>query len=315
MSVLLDSTWGPYRSEAEASTALRPYVDRTCGPATGVAWAADGLVYPLRSPVRDSTGLGDVMVFQWSTLPPPPPKAPAPGFWQRVEAFFERVAAQEAQADELQAQANLAMARTVGQAFNRVFSSHRDDGIGVVLDVICVAASIALIPTGLGALGIAGLVGGGLLLGMDGTAYALEIAGNDDGAKFVKERTETLRIIATVMTLPDIAVGGPRAFGEVQEARELLQADWTTARTAETLGARTANATRAERYAQIAERARLRTQLRLQQIRAGLRLEVAPRIAGAGSTGLLVREEVTEDQSILNEVARRLQMHSVAVHR
>lgn len=315
MSAVLDATWGPYRNEIEASTALGRYVDRTCGPATGVAWAANGFVYPLRGPVRDSTGLGDVMVFQWTDMPPPPPKPPAPGFWQRVEAFFERVAIQQAQADEFQAQANMAMARTVGQAFNRIFTSHQDDGVGVVLDVICVAASIALIPTGLGAVGLLALAGSGFLLMADGRAYALELAGDEDGARAFKEKTETLRIIATVMTLPDVVVGGARALREVQEARELLQADLTTARAAETMGARATNATRTEQYNQIAQRAYLRSQLRSEQIRASAKLELAPRAVGAGSTALLVREEITEDQSALHEIWRRLQMHNVAVHR
>lgn len=315
MSALLDSTWGPYRSEAEASAALRPYVDRACGPATGVAWAANGLVYPLRGPVRDSTGLGDVMVFQWSTLPPPPPKAPAPGFWQRVEAFIENTMTQIGQAQIARSQADMAVGQAMGQAFNRLFTTHPDDGMGVVLDVICIAASIALIPTGLGALGVLGLAGGIVLLSTDGTAYGLELAGNDERAEAVKRFTEPLRLAATLATIPDLAVGGVRAVREVQEVRELLQADWTTARAAETMGARTANAARGEQYNQIAQRAYLRTQMRTQQIRANLKLELFPRAAGVGSVGLMLREEIKDDQSLLNETWRRLQMHSIAVHR
>ncbi|ASG25158.1 MULTISPECIES: hypothetical protein [Nitrospirillum] len=316
MAVVLNSDWGPFRNETEATTCLCAYVDKVCGPGVGISWATNGYVYPLRGPTRDAGGFGDIFVFQWSHIPAPPPKhQPPPDFWHRVKAFIESCMEAQGKAAIAQSEADLAMSQAVGRVFNRMFTSHGDDALGVALDVLCVAASIALIPTGLGVLGVAGLVGGAFLLVADGTAYGMELAGNDEGAEAFKQHTEKYRIIATVMTLPDIVVGGPKAIKELAEARELLQADLTTARSAETLAARTANASRAERYAQIAERAHLRSQLRAKQIHAGMTLEVAPRAAGVGSGFLMIREEILGDESALHEIARRLQVHSVAVHK
>ncbi|MBB6253243.1 hypothetical protein [Nitrospirillum iridis] len=316
MAVVLSSDWGPYRNETEAAACLCAYVDKVCGPGVGISWATNGYVYPLRGPTRDAGGFGDVFVFQWSHIPTPPAKhLPPPDFWHRVKGFIERCMEAQGKAALAESQANLAMGQAMGRVIDRMFTSHRDDGVGVALDVLCVVASLALIPTGLGALGIAGLIGGAMLLGMDGTAYAMELAGSDESAEDFKKQTEAWRIVATVMTLPDIVVGGPKALKELAEARELLQADMTTARTAETLAARTANGSRAERYAQIAERANLRTQIRAKQIHAAMSLEVAPRAAGVGSGFLLIREEILGDESALHEIARRLQVHSVSVHR
>ncbi|MDE1150608.1 MAG: hypothetical protein PW843_29005 [Azospirillaceae bacterium] len=316
MPPTLNSDWGPYRNETEAAACLCAYVDKVCGPGVGISWATNGYVYPLRGPTRDAGGFGDIFVFQWDHIPVPPPKAAvAPGFWHRVRSFIERCMEAEGKAAIAQSQADMAMSQAMGRVFNRMFTSHQDDALGVALDILCVAASIALIPTGLGVLGVAGLVGGSFLLVADGTAYGMELAGNDEQAEAFKQHTEKYRIIATVMTLPDIVVGGPKAIKELAEARELLEADMTTARSAETLGARTANASRAERYAQIAERAHLRSQLRAQQIRAGMTLEVAPRVAGVGSGVLMIREEVLGEESLLHEIARRLHVHSVAVHK
>ena len=65
----------------------------------------------------------------------------------------------------------------------------------------------------------------------------------------------------------------------------------------------------------IAERANLRAQIRTQQLTASLRLEITPRMGGVGSVGLLVREEVTTDTSMLHTFLSRLRVHAVAVHR
>lgn len=95
---------------------------------------------------------------------------------------------------------------------------------------------------------------------------------------------------------------------------ELSQISRTTANTAETLAARTSSASRARRYADIAERAHLRTQLRSEQIRAAIVHEFSPRAAGAVGLVLLGREEWKSEQSLLNEFLRRLRAHTVAVH-
>lgn len=207
----------------------------------------------------------------------------------------------------------------LGQALERgvcrMFTSHQDDAAGLAFDIICVAASIALLPTGLGVIGFAGLIGGSMVLVADGVAYGMEIGGNDEGAEAFKKRSEGVRLVGTIMTLPDFAFGGFRAIRELKEIRGLLALDRTTARAAETIGPRTARADRAARYAQIAERAHLRTQIRSKQIAASLKLEMAPRAAAAGGTSLLLREEVTNDKSLMHQITRQLSFHLASGHK
>ena len=136
----------------------------------------------------------------------------------------------------------------------------------------------------------------------------------DQAAEDFKKNTERYRLVATVMTLPDIAYGGYKAVREIIEIRAMTALDRTTAQAATAMSGRTANATRAERFHQIAERANLRAQIRTEQIRAGLKLEIAPKGAGVGSTVLLVREEVQNDESAFHQFLRSLQVHSTTVH-
>ncbi len=217
-----------------------------------------------------------------------------------------------------EAQADMAMGQMMNRVVDRMMHTHRDDGVGVALDVLCIALSIALIPTGVGlvttAAGIAAL-GGIALLGMDGVAYGMELAGDDAGAETVKKNTEVYRIIATVMTLPDLFRGGYVAIRELKEVTQALPMARRTAATAERLSASTVDAHRADRYMQVAERAHLRAQIRVRQIAGSLKHEIAPRGAGGGSFGLLIREEIQNKDSLLQEVMRRLQVHAATVSR
>lgn len=125
------------------------------------------MLYPFRAPRRDGDGIGEIAVFQWSPSPPPPPKPPH-GFRERFIAFRNRYAEMQAESARIQAEGNMALARSIGTRIDRMIHSHRDDAAGVALDILCVALSIALIPTGLGVLGAVGLVGGAILLGTGG---------------------------------------------------------------------------------------------------------------------------------------------------
>ncbi len=109
----------------------------------------------------------------------------------------------------------------VGRGLRRAFVKHGDDFAGVIFDVICIAASIALIPTGIDIFAIAGLAGGAVLLGCDGAAYAMEVAGQDESAKSIKENTEWVRLAATIATLPDFGWNGIKAVRELRALREL----------------------------------------------------------------------------------------------
>jgi hypothetical protein len=309
---MLTPQWGPYTDANDVRGYLSRFVDRACGPDTGIVWAANGTLCPLRAPRRDADGMGCVSIFQWNN-PPPPIKRPS-GFWERVEAFFNSAMEAEGRAAIEQSKASAAMGQAATQVMSRLFAAHKDDGVGVVFDVVCVALSIALIPTGLGALGVMGLIGGSILLGTDGYAYALELGGDDAGAEDFKKVTEPYRLAATVMTLPDIAYGGAKMIRELAEIRELRAVDRSIARTATNMSARTTNATRAQRFRQIAEKANLRAQIRSEQIAATLKLDATNRISGAGSVGLFVREEIQSNESLLHQFMQYLQVHFVAIH-
>ena len=314
MTITLGATWGPYVSADDARERLCGFVQRSCGSSVGVVWAANGNLYPLRAPRRDAGGFGDVVVFEWSRRPPPPRRLPT-DFWSRARRFIDRCMEQQGQAALMEAQANMAMGQAINRTLGRMFTTHQDDGLGVALDIVCIALSLALLPTGLGVVGLVGLAGGAFLLGSDSYAYALELGGQDESAEAFKKMTEKYRILATVMTLPDIAFGGVKAIRELNEVRELRALDQTTARAAETIGSRTSSAGRSQRYQQVAERAHLRSQIRTRQIHASLAHEVAPRGAGIGSAGLLIREEVLNEESAFHELTRRLQVHTTSVHR
>lgn len=308
MTLVLTSEWGPYLDVSDARTRLCSFVDRACDPLVGVVWATPDKLYPLRAPGRSSGGLRDWAVFHLGSNPPPPP-APPSGIWSKTKAFVEDALAEEGKAEIARSQSQMALGSAVNDLFKQALTSHRDDGANVALDIICVALSLALIPTGLEVVGIIALIAGTFLLGTDSAAYALELAGDDKGAETLKKATEKWRILATVLTLPDGLVGGWRSLRDISEIRDALALDRTTASAADRLAVRTSNATRASQYQQIAERAHLRSQLRTQQLRAALKLEITPRGAGLGSAGLLVREEWLNNESMLHSFLQRLQVH------
>ncbi len=254
MSLVLSPEWGPYLDVSDARTRLCSFVDRACDPLVGVVWATPDRIYPLRAPRPNAQGYRESAVFHLGSAPPPPP-VPPKDFWNKAKAFIENALAEEGRAEITQGQAQMAMASTMTDVVKRMTSHHRDDGVNLAFDILCVALSIALIPTGLGIVGIVALAGGTFLLSADGAAYACELAGEDEQAEAVKRATEKWRILATILTLPDGLVGGWKALHEIGEVREALALDRATAMTADRLGAHTSNADRATRYKQVAERA------------------------------------------------------------
>ena len=315
MTASLSLTWGPFSDVSDARTRLSRFVDQACAPSVGVVWAADDSIYTLRPPLADGNGFGDVVIFHWPRVPAPPKPAPS-GFWANLKDFLNRAAEAQYQASQAEVAGNMALGKAVGNVFDRVIQTHRDDGLGVVFDVLCIGLSIALIPTGIGLVTTfagAAAIGGVLLLGMDGVAYGMELAGDDEDAEKFKKVTEIPRIIATVATLPDLFKGGYEVMRVLKEVSTALPAAERTAATAEKLAVRTANANRADRYAQIAEKAHLRAQIRRQQIAALLQRGIAPRGAGLGGATLLVREEIENDKSLYHEVLSRLQIHSTSL--
>ncbi|TWB41090.1 hypothetical protein [Nitrospirillum pindoramense] len=319
MAYGLDSNWGPYRDQQDAASHLSMFVDHACGPAVGISWASNGYLYPLRAPVLDADGFGDVLVFHWSHIPEAVPKpAPPTGFWGRAKAFIERCMEAQVQSDLVQTQAQLAMSGNINRVIDRAFS-HNDDTMGIAIDVFCVATSLILIPTGLGMLGLVALGASGYLLYADGRAYGMELQGNEEDAENYKKQTEKYRIIATLLTLPDFAAGLPKVWREISEARAIYKLE-NTARAAENMAARTSNSARAERFANVAERAHARSREISNKIQIAFALEISPRAASTGGWALLFNEHLTnlkeeEKEARLRGISQRLQIHSAAVKR
>ena len=142
------------------------------------------------------------------------------------------------------------------------------DGVGVALDVIGVVAGAVFIVAALpeiagGAVvvgtlglvtGVSAFAGSLVLLGVDGTIFGLEASGNDGRAEKIEDNktVQWMRIGATVMLLPDVAVGGVRALREIgtlgNEAREARAASVEAAREAEAARARVAKIANPEKH-------------------------------------------------------------------
>ncbi len=314
MTAVLDETWGPYIGAADAKAYLTRFVDRACGADVGIVWTSQGAIHPLRAPVRDGYGVGVVAMFEWVHAPPPPPKPPT-GWRAIARSWIHQILMAQYQSSMAEAQANLALGQAISRGVDTLMKHHADDAAGVAIDIIAVAAFILLLPTGVSEIAFIGVAGGVVLLATDGAAFALEMSGDEEGAERVKKRTETIRLVATVMTLPDLLYGGYKVVREMREIKELVAADRATGAAANNLARRTATAQRADRYMQIVERANLRAQLRSEQLTALLRLEIRPRGAGVGGIGLFVRDEIINDGSLMHQLTSRLQMTCVAVHK
>ena len=278
----------------------------------GVAWASGDRLYPLRAPRNDKDGFGEVVVFQWSPHAAPP--KPPTGFWAKFEALMEQSFEAQAEANRLEAQGYQALGDAAVRVVERAFD-HKKDTTGIVLDIACVALSLALLPTGVGALAVLGLVGGTMLLGMDGVAYAKELGGDDAGADAVNKATEKWRIFATIITLPDFFNGLCEAIPRIAEARSFRVLDQSTAAAASRMAARTANAGRAERFAQIAEKANLRAQIRTEVIRAAMVYDMSPRVGATISMALLIHDEVTDKASAARDFIGNIQIHCMGMHK
>lgn len=315
MAMSFDAVWGPYGDPLQARSCLTGFVDAVCGPGLGVAWASGGAVHPMRAPGRDSSGFGQVVVFEWHDAPPLRRISAEGSLLGRLERTVERALTQIGEARMAQSQAELAMGQAMAQAIGSIRMRHKDDAAGVALDVLCVVLSIGLLTTGVGIIGGAALIGSIILLGTDGVAYGMETAGYDEDAEKFKKATEVFRIAATIMTLPDAAWGGFKIIQELNEVQKLRAASQSTAGIAGTLAERTASAARASQYAQIVERAQRKAQEHSQKLRWLFMHELVPRATVPASVYLLLREELDdENHSVLATFLQRLTFHIITVH-
>ena len=228
--------WYPYASAQDAMARIGGFVDHTHGPGCGITWSDGYRVAVLRQP-RMVNGQGSYLnVFRRHVAAPKP--APAriaqPTFLQRAENFFTRAMEMEAQAEIANAQAQAAGAQAIAhwahddvwEPAHRWLLAHKKtaDGLGVAIDVIGVAAAAVFIVTlgpEIGAVavvtGIVAGIGSLLLLAVDGAVFGSEMLGHKEASEHFENSpfAQWTRIVATVMTLGDLPVGGSRAVVSV----------------------------------------------------------------------------------------------------
>ncbi|WP_442678017.1 hypothetical protein ACSBM8_10710 [Sphingomonas sp. ASY06-1R] len=313
--------WGPFRGPHDAAHRLSGFADVHVGPDVGICWATRGGIIPIRKPSFNADGYGSLLVVQFDDKSPLHPGASL-GFFGSVAQAFHDAMEFYGEAQLLNSQVAMAQGQMINHTLSRIFSSkYRSDGIGVALDVLAVVLTVAAIGSGVGAIAMAGFVGGCALLTMDGSAYVVEIAGYDDAADSIKRWTEVPRIIATAATLPDAAYGGYKIVREMVELKSLRAASLATAGRAEADAARVGRGASglteaermnyAQRYAEIGERARARASDRAARLRSKWAHEVMPRATVPGSVYLLVDDELKPDNE--NMVARYLRQYAFHV--
>ena len=305
MSQPSSEAWGVYADINDARAHLCAYTTAHLGPDVGITWTAAGVISPIRPPRLDGDRLGNVLMFELMEQPYPP--SPPPGILRRLERLVRDGLEAYGQSQVLAAQADLALAASLPS----MLTSKRLDGLGVALDVICIAASVAALPAA-PLVGAIAFGAGIFLLAADGSAFVLEMSGQERIAERIKKTTEPYRVAAMILSIPDFFIGGARAVRELSEALELRPLDASTAVAADGLGVRATDPGRAARYQQIAEKARLRTQLRSEQIRASWTHEITPRGTVPPSILLLLKEESDPD-SWSRQFLSRLRLHVVSV--
>lgn len=255
--------WYPYADFNEARRRLSAFADATIGPRCGISFSDGASIGVVRQPSGTADTWLWLNVLRQHVAAPPPPAPKPRGTWGKLKAWFWHAMEIEGEAEIQQGQAQLAM----GQAIDSAIETHiwlpvhnflirhklLADGIGVALDVVGVVAGAVFIVAALpeiagGAVvvgtlglvtGVSAAAGSLVLLGIDGAVFGLEASGNDGRAEKIEDdkTVQWLRIGATVMLLPDIAVGGVRALGEIgklgNEAREATTAQAEALRNAQ----------------------------------------------------------------------------------
>jgi hypothetical protein len=246
--------WAPYTDAADAGSRIKRFADTAIDPRCGIGFS-DGASFAV---VRRPTG-GRTEQQKWLTIlvqhvAAPRPSPPPNGRLQKLEAWINRAmeiqGEQELQAAQTQAAASEAISRglrdDVWLPAHQFLLRHKlvADGIGVGIDVIGAVAAgffiVAAAPELLGGaavIGTTGLVtgvpasiGAIVLLVADGLVFGGEMTGHEVLSKKIEDNKtiQWMRIGATIMLLPDIAVGGVRALKEIgalgSEAREAEEA-------------------------------------------------------------------------------------------
>lgn len=238
--------WYPYNGAQDALTHLAPLADHAVGRGSGISYSDGRSISVVRRP-SGSRGIWLNVLSRHVAAPRPRPKPRPPTTMQRIDHWFEDIMIAYGESQMRQAEANMAMSRAItGYVNSNVWQpahawllKHKlvNDAVGVAADVVGVVAGavfICAIGPELGAaaiiVGAAAGLGSLVLLGMDGYVLGGELTGHEAETKWIEtnEGMQWARIVATIMTVPDMAYGGVRALKEVgalaAEAREATTA-------------------------------------------------------------------------------------------
>ena len=342
----MSPTWGPFHGPGDALNHVGPFINSCIGPSVGVCWAGGGKLYPLRKPVYDGAGFGEVAIVEWHIVPPPPPPpAPPATIGGRFMAFLNGIMEQQGKAQMLQGEIAMAQGRAISGAFStlwdRAWNKNRSDTEGVILDVLAVGLSIGFMAP---PFGLIALVGGVALLGMDGYIWGQEMAGEDERAEETKHTLKLYRWGAAIACLPDalwglgkVAIDLPKileSVGELKAARAGEEAKaWraqtgsgNSGRAAITADANSAlqarKADMARRFATLAENARKRAAAKALELGkkwaelGQIAVHEAPPRLMLGETFRLMYNELTpKDKQEAVQILRNYAFHVVSVHK
>ena len=254
--------WYPYRGAQDALVHLGPFADHAVGHGCGISFSDGRLISVVRRP-SGSRGMWLNVLSRHIATSRPRPKPRPPTAWQKVEHWFEDVMTAYGESQMREAEAKMATSRAVtGYVDRNIWQPahawllrHKlvNDAVGVAADVVGVVAGVVFICTIGPELGVVAVIAGAaagigslVLLGMDGYVLGGEITGHEADTKWIEtsENMQWARIVATLMTVPDMAVGGVRALKEVGalagEAREANVAARTATTASEAERARVA---------------------------------------------------------------------------
>lgn len=343
----LSPVWGPFAGPGDTLNNVGQFINGTIGPTMGICWVgADGL-HPLRRPTYDANGFGEIAIIEWRNLPPRPPRPAAPtSFWGKLKAALDAYFEQQGEAALMQSKIAMAQGQMINNAmstlYQRAFSrEHKADTEGVILDAVAIGLTIGFVA---GPLGVAALIGGIVLLGLDGIAWGMEMGGDDEGAEWLKKTDRPLRWIAIGAAVPDAAYGLVKVFRELPEVgRTMAELRAGRLSSTSTAARATADAERAgreagavgidaasharkaefaRRYQAIAARAQQRATGKAQQLsQAWAKLgslalhEVSPRLSVPETLRLMYGEFTPAEKQEAAEFLKRYVFHVVSVHR
>ncbi len=224
----------PYRGAADALAHLGPYADTTIGRGCGISYTDGQQICVLRRPARGQRLWLNVWRRHVASPRPAPSRQGATGFWQNVGHFFEHAIELYGESEYRRSQADMAASqalvgavdRHIWQPTHQWLLKHKlwADTIAVTADVVGVVAGVVVIivagpelAVGAAIVGGTAIVGSAVLALIDGTVLGFELAGQEETVKTIEsnEGVQWARIIGTVMTLPDMAVGGVQAVRDI----------------------------------------------------------------------------------------------------